>query len=204
MAPQITSIQSFFQPEVPTAQKTPKRTAHHQPPDTGDGFTSSEIEAALHPSLHTWQPRTAYAETDIGNLVAGPGCVALMGRVVNFHDIATPSKMPHAAKGCLKLTVKDDTGAFTVSAALTNPILFALSNCSSLTLGHATGEAVVCQSGLQPPSGGACLDLDASRLQHGVEFPNGARRRARHVHFPRTRQQLLLHGAGTERRGRDV
>ena len=117
MAPQITSIQSFFQPEVPTAQKTHKRATHHQPPDTGDGFTSSEIEAALHPALQKWQPRTAYAETDIGNLVAGPGCVALIGRVVNFHDIATPSKMPHAAKGCLKLTVKDDTGAFTVSAA---------------------------------------------------------------------------------------
>lgn len=115
MAPQKTSIQSFFQPEVPSAQRTQKPAAHHQPSNTSDGFTSSEIEAALHPSLHKWQPRTTYNDTDIRDLVAGPGCVALMGRVVNFHDVATPSKMPKAAKGCLKLTVKDNTGAFTVS-----------------------------------------------------------------------------------------
>lgn len=115
MAPQVASIQSFFQPEVPSAQKPRKPTAPHQPSDTGDGFTSSEIEAALHPVLHKWQPRTTYNETDIGDLIAGPACVALMGRIVNFHAIATPSKMPKAAQGCLKLTVKDDTGAMTVS-----------------------------------------------------------------------------------------
>lgn len=116
MPPQIPSIQSFFQPEVPTTRKTQKPSSHHSPPDTSDGFTTSEIEAALHPSLHKWQPRTAYTSTSIGNLVAGPGCIKLTGRVVNYHDIATPSKMPHAATGCLKLIVKDDTGAFTVSS----------------------------------------------------------------------------------------
>ncbi|KAF6232815.1 hypothetical protein HO173_009029 [Letharia columbiana] len=115
MAPQIASIQSFFQPETPSAQKTQKPAPqHHRPSDTGDGFSSSEIEAALHPALHKWQPRTTYNETDIGDLVPGPGCVALMGRIVNFHHIATPSKMPKAAQGCLKLTVKDDTGACSV------------------------------------------------------------------------------------------
>ena len=115
MAPQIPSIQSFFQPEVHPVQKTPKPAALHQTTDPGDGFTASEIEAALRPALHPWQPRTTYKETDIGELVAGPGCVALMGRMVNFHSIATPSKMPKAAQGCLMLTVKDDTGALTVS-----------------------------------------------------------------------------------------
>ena len=117
MASQITSIQSFFQPEAPSTQKTQKPAAHHEPSDTSDGFTTNEIEAALHPSLHKWQPRTAYNDTDIRDLVPGPGCVAVMGRVVNFHHIATPSKMPKAATGCLKLTVKDDTGAFTVSTS---------------------------------------------------------------------------------------
>ena len=92
-----------------------KPAAHHQPSDTGDGFTSSEIEAALHPSLNKWQPRTTYNDTDIRDLVAGPGCVALRGRVVNLHHIAAPNNMPRTAKGCLKLTVKDDTGAFAVS-----------------------------------------------------------------------------------------
>ena len=119
MAPQIPSIQSFFQPEVPFTKKKQQPAA---PPrdqsSVGDGFTSSEIEAALHPALHKWQPRTTYSEIDICELVAGPGCVVLTGRLVNFHDIATPSKMPKAAQGCLKLTVKDDTAAFTVSVPL--------------------------------------------------------------------------------------
>ena len=118
MAPQVPSIQSFFQPEVPSPQ------AHQQPKhpqtcneDAGDGFTSSEIEATLHPTLHKWQPRVHYEETSIGDLEPGPACVALMGRIVNFYDQATPSKMPHAAKGCIKIIVKDDSGALTVSAA---------------------------------------------------------------------------------------
>ena len=115
MAPQVASIQSFFQPEVHFAEKTPKPPAPLRPNDTADGFTPSELEAALHPALHPWQPRTTYDETNIGDLVAGPGCVALMGRIVNFHNITTPSKTPKAAQGCFKLTVKDDTGAVTVS-----------------------------------------------------------------------------------------
>lgn len=116
MAPQNVSIQSFFQPEVPSVRNPQKPAIHQQLPDTGDGFTPSEIEAATHPNLHRWQPRTAYQETNIGDLLAGPGCVVLMGRVVNFFDQATPSKMPQAAKGCLKVVVKDDTGAIDVSS----------------------------------------------------------------------------------------
>lgn len=54
--------------------------------DTGDGFTSSEVEAALHPVLHKWQPRTPYAEIDIGSLVPGPGCVTCTGRVSNLRN----------------------------------------------------------------------------------------------------------------------
>ena len=81
-----------------------------------DGFTSSEVEAAFHPALHNWQPRMTYDEVDIGSLVPGPGCVAVMGRVVNFYDQTMNSKMPQAARGCLKVIVRDDTGAFAVNA----------------------------------------------------------------------------------------
>lgn len=113
MPTQNISIQSFFQPEA----VSPSRTPHTRPSstlDTNDGFTSSEVEAATNPRLHKWQPRTTYNEVDIGSLVPGPGCVALMGRVVNFYDQTMNSKSPHAAKGCLKVIVKDDTGAFVV------------------------------------------------------------------------------------------
>lgn len=118
MAPQAPSIQSFFQPEVASAQRPKKRKHFEISEDNGDGFTSSEISSALHPTLHKWQPRTTYEERDIGSLVPGPGCVALMGRVVNFYDQVMTSKMPRAAKGCLKVIVKDDSGAFAVSASL--------------------------------------------------------------------------------------
>ncbi|KAK4695537.1 hypothetical protein P7C71_g2230, partial [Lecanoromycetidae sp. Uapishka_2] len=114
MAPQDPSIQSFFQTEVPSTQTPKKRTHIEANENNGDGFTSSEISSALHPTLHKWQPRTAYEEMDIGNLVPGPGFVTVMGRVANFYDQIMASKMPHAAKGCLKVVVKDDTGAFTV------------------------------------------------------------------------------------------
>ena len=114
MPAQNTSIQSFFQSEV----SSPSLKRHTRPSsklDTNDGFTSSEVEAALNPRLHKWQPRATYNEIDIGSLVPGPGCVALMGRVINFYDQTMNSKSPHAAKGCLKVIVKDDTGAFVVT-----------------------------------------------------------------------------------------
>lgn len=113
MLAQNSSIQSFFQPEV----LSPSHKSHNRPSskvDTNDGFTSSEVEAELHPLLHQWQPRTTYNEVDIGSLVPGPGCVALMGRVANFYDQVMNSKSPQAAKGCLKVIVKDDSGAFVV------------------------------------------------------------------------------------------
>ncbi len=106
------SIQSFFQKEVPTVKTL--EPAKPSEAVVGDGFTSSEIEAALHPKLHKWQPRCEYKEVDIGSLVPGPGCVAVQGRVVNLYEQPFASKMPNAAKGCLNLLVKDDTGVFRV------------------------------------------------------------------------------------------
>ena len=119
MGPTSTSIQSFFQPEAPSPRS--RQNSQH-PPNASevidDGFDLSDVDTALHPTLHKWQPRTDYEETAIGDLMPGPGCVTLMGRIVNFYDQATPSKMPQAAKGCIKVIVKDDSGALAVSALL--------------------------------------------------------------------------------------
>lgn len=68
----------------------------------------------MHPSAENWIPAREYDETDIGSLIPGPQCVTFIGRVANFYDQSTPSKMPQAAKGCVKIIVKDDTGALTV------------------------------------------------------------------------------------------
>lgn len=37
-----------------------------------------------------------------------------MGRVANIYDVINSPKTPKSAKGCAKLTVKDDGGAITV------------------------------------------------------------------------------------------
>ena len=133
MAPQVPSIQSFFQPEVPSSTSHTPSKRPTSKADTNDGFTSPEVDNTLHPALHKWQPRTAYDEVDIGSLVPGPGCVTVTGRVANFYDQTMNSKMPQAAKGCLKVIVKDDTGAFAVSKLrLKAPLLYARVSVSEL------------------------------------------------------------------------
>ena len=113
MAHQFPSIQSFFQSEIPTAMKAPMSPAPLA--EAGDGFTPEEIQATLKTTLHKWQPRCEYPEIDISSLEPGPGCFELKGRVVNMQDEKQSStKMPHAAKGCLKLIVRDDTGVISV------------------------------------------------------------------------------------------
>lgn len=94
----------------------PVKTATNPPAaaQTGDGFTPNEIESTLKPTLHKWQPRCTYNVVEICNLEPGPGCVTLKGRVVNLHDEKQSNRMPHAAKGCLNLVVRDDTGAISV------------------------------------------------------------------------------------------
>ena len=106
------SIQSFFEKESPAQQDKDASTNRHL--DPADGFTREEVDATLHPSLHKWQARVEYHESNIAELLPGPGCVLVTGRVVNFHDQANPSKMPQAAKGSIKIIVKDDTGAMAV------------------------------------------------------------------------------------------
>ena len=112
MALHMSSIQSFFEKD-PAARKSKAVNGDSQT-ESNDGFTEAEVEAALHPKLHKWVPRGEYENMDIGSLIPGPGCVALIGRIVNFYDQPTPSKRPHAARGCFKVIIKDDTGVMTV------------------------------------------------------------------------------------------
>ncbi|MCJ1391895.1 hypothetical protein MMC18_004762 [Xylographa bjoerkii] len=112
MAPVFPSIQSFFEKEI--AVKKDKTQPTDPQGDTNDGFSEEELQAALHPTLHRWNPRLEYENSNIRSLIPGPGCRALQGRVVNFYQQPTPSKKPQAAKGCLKVIIKDDTGALMV------------------------------------------------------------------------------------------
>lgn len=129
------AIQAYFSPKTSPSRESPTTTKVVYSPGDGfmrngmdglrlgtdipsDGFTEEEVDAVLHPRLYTWRPQAEYHDVDIRSLVPGPGCVALTARIVNFYDQVTPSKMPQAAKGCLKVIVKDDTGAMVVSLQL--------------------------------------------------------------------------------------
>ena len=84
------------------------------PPIIQEGITGESDREPLHHKVQTWQPRCEYQEAEIKDLVPGPGCVALVGRIVNLHDQQSLSNAPNAARGCLKIVVKDDTGAILV------------------------------------------------------------------------------------------
>ena len=165
MAPQFPSIQTFFPLKTsPSRSSSPAKScpALSSSPclesKAGDGFDSSDVEAVLHPSSEDWIPAKEYEEADIGTLQPGPQCVTLVGRLVNFYDQPTPSKMPQAAKGCVKIIMKDDTGAITVSLSLHacklphHQMLHARQPCRNTKplLSLPTGSAVVRRYNVQP------------------------------------------------------
>jgi len=80
-----------------------------------DGFSSSHVKTTLQSSVTEWTPQNDYVESNISLLTAGPRFVCLTGRIVNFYNQPTASKMPQAARGCAKMIVKDDSGAITVA-----------------------------------------------------------------------------------------
>lgn len=91
------------------------RNASSPAPEPGDGFTAAEVDTVRHASTNeTWTPVEDYEDVDISSLVAGLRRVSFMGRVVNLFDQSTPSKTPRAAKGCIKIIVKDDAGKLMV------------------------------------------------------------------------------------------
>lgn len=107
------SIQSFFEKQQ-TLSAQNQNTATKPLIDPSDGFTEQDIDTVLHRTLHKWQARVEYVETNINALVPGPGRVQVTGRIANFHHQANSSKMPHAAKGSFRVVVKDNTGAMVV------------------------------------------------------------------------------------------
>jgi len=79
----------------------------------GDAFTHEERQPTR-PTNASWTPAVDYEQTDIGSLEPGPCHLTFMGRIVNFYDVAKPSKSPRAAQGYIKVMLADDTGAMTV------------------------------------------------------------------------------------------
>nr|POE80954.1 hypothetical protein CFP56_57028 [Quercus suber] len=112
------TIQSFFPPTPKTSPLKRQPVSPCEPSSSGisagDGFSSSEIEEALKlRSREAWQPIIEYADRYIRDLRPGPGAMTFIGRVAGIHDTAYNPKTQQSAKGCVKLCVKDDTGAIT-------------------------------------------------------------------------------------------
>jgi hypothetical protein len=85
-----------------------------------------DSEQALTPPDRTvsnaLQPNLDYGEADLGSLEPGPRNLMLIGRVVNFYNVAKPSKQHKAAQGYLKIQLADDTGVLTVRLWYNNTI----------------------------------------------------------------------------------
>lgn len=111
-----TSTPAFFPPTPdPSPAKVGPARPQNFPINIGDGFTPEEVLEALKPApVQEWQPTEEYIEYQIKDLAPGPRPVSFMGRVANIFDIAHTPKTPTSAKGCLKLSIKDDTAAITV------------------------------------------------------------------------------------------
>jgi hypothetical protein len=105
------SIESYFRPLSTTSP------ASSSFPD-GDGFTDEElVRVPSTVNSDGWTPGKEYDRVEIAFLTGGPRPVLIQGRVVNFYDqLSSATKKPNAANGCLKMIVKDDTGAISVSS----------------------------------------------------------------------------------------
>lgn len=121
------SIQAYLTP-VTSPVKSEARDA-----PVGDGFTAEELQNALKPKpADIWHPgvteqctaRSAhlilimlefeYTDMEISDLIAGPRAVTFMGRVANMFDVANSPRTPRSAKGCVKLCIRDGSGAITI------------------------------------------------------------------------------------------
>ncbi|XDG04115.1 hypothetical protein ABKA04_003730 [Annulohypoxylon sp. FPYF3050] len=79
------SIQSFYSRELPpSSQDANGESSKSAKP--GDGFTSSEVEAALDPLSRPWEPSRHYEMCPISLLETGPRNYQISGRIVNFAD----------------------------------------------------------------------------------------------------------------------
>jgi hypothetical protein len=110
MGTSFPSIQSFYQREVIQGTVAESSESH-----AGDGFTSSEVSAALHPLSSPWVPSREYEKSDILLLQAGPRNYEIMGRIVNFATAGRRGQSEVSPEGQRLLVVSDGTGAIAVS-----------------------------------------------------------------------------------------
>ncbi|MCJ1308764.1 hypothetical protein MMC25_002418 [Agyrium rufum] len=119
--PSNASIQHYFNPHsLPSKHSSPFTSnpisSILTPGESSNISAKSQSSSVTNTGLQRqWIPKAEYEETDIAALVPGPGRVMIGGRIVNFYDQKIEKKTsPQAARGCIKLIVKDDTGVIAI------------------------------------------------------------------------------------------
>lgn len=100
------SVQSFYRAEInlPDLPREPQRS--HA---TGDGYSTSELEAALH-----WTPKRHYEDISIMQMETGPRNYEVTGRILNLSAVTPGKNQKQYQEACL-LLVGDGTAAIAVS-----------------------------------------------------------------------------------------
>ncbi|KAH9892363.1 hypothetical protein F4778DRAFT_772781 [Xylariomycetidae sp. FL2044] len=112
MAASFPSIQSFFSKEV---QPGPPATGGSgEIVESGDGFTTSEVQAAVEPLSRPWKPSRTYEPCAISLLETGPRNYEISGRIVNFSTNPRQQRGRTNLEGHYFLVVADETGAIVV------------------------------------------------------------------------------------------
>ena len=86
--------------------------------DLADGFTTIDVDRAVHPDPGNWTPPGIHEEMTITSLVPGLKAVKLSGRIVNINAQSIPLKAPNGARLCVNAILKDDAGAISVRQLL--------------------------------------------------------------------------------------
>ncbi|KAI1483125.1 hypothetical protein F4774DRAFT_416690 [Daldinia eschscholtzii] len=100
------SIQTFYSREEQSSFERGRSNALNSR-ITGDGFTSSEVEAVTDPLSRSWKPPRSYERCPISLLQTGPFNYEISGRIVNFSN-NPPDQGYHS------LVVSDGSGAIAV------------------------------------------------------------------------------------------
>ncbi|KAI5927094.1 hypothetical protein F4810DRAFT_429913 [Camillea tinctor] len=84
------SIQTFYSRELASSPPIGNNSEPYHL-NTGDGFTSSEIDAVIDPQSRPWQPPRSYKACSIALLQGGANNYQISGRIVNFSTFSASS-----------------------------------------------------------------------------------------------------------------
>lgn len=186
----VPTIEDFFSLEVQSHSSPLKpratscisgRALTANPKPVGDGFTPSELSTALTLSQGHWQPQQPYDDASIGQLSPGSRRISFTARVVNLYDRIVQSKVPKAAKGCLKVLLRDDEAALLVRTSC--------EECFKTTHSKpfwSIGQSLVCTICLRSATWVVGHHLDDTHLSYlcDVRYRDATTSIASHQHLP--------------------